>query len=102
MPTLQQWNTHRAKIVAADDADVELMNFSPSGAARPSTVIGPHAIIWLRGNAVTPPVAVTPGRREPFPELPIRQQHGVGIVAAARHRQFEREDVLGLNPGGTS
>ena len=37
------------------------MNFSPSGAVRPSTVIGPHAIIWLSGSAVTPPAAVTPG-----------------------------------------
>ena len=38
-----------------------LMNSSPGGGVRPSTVIGPHAIIWLSGSAETPPAAVTPG-----------------------------------------
>ena len=44
---------------------------------RPSTVIGPHAIIWLSGSAETPPAAVDAGHgREPLPELPIGLEHG--------------------------
>ncbi len=39
-----------------------LMNFSPAGGMRPSTVIGPHANIWLSGSEVTAPAEVTPGR----------------------------------------
>ena len=39
-----------------------LMNFSPAGGTRPSTVIGPQANIWLSGSEVTAPAAVTPGR----------------------------------------
>ena len=34
------------------------MNFSPAGETRPSTVIGPHANIWLSGSEVTAPAAV--------------------------------------------
>jgi len=37
------------------------MNFSPAGATRPSTVIGPQAKNPLIGNDVMPPDAVTPG-----------------------------------------
>ena len=38
-----------------------LMNSSPAGGVRPSTVIGPHANIWLSGSDDTRPDAVTPG-----------------------------------------
>ena len=37
------------------------MNFSPAGGTRPSTLIGPHAIMPLSGSAEMPPAAVTPG-----------------------------------------
>ena len=38
-----------------------LMNASPGCGIRPSTVIGPHAIIWLSGSDDTPPTPTTPG-----------------------------------------
>ena len=75
-----------------------LMNFSPRGGGRPSTVIGPHAIIWLSGSAETPPAAVTPGQRaEPFPELAVGFEHDAAFgILPSRHRQLERQHVDGV------
>ena len=74
------------------------MKVSPGGGVRPSTVIGPHAIIWLSGSDETPPAARDTGKlAEPLPELAIglRGRRAVGVLTTG-HRQLEREDVRGV------
>ena len=79
-----------------------LMNFSPAGGARPSTVIGPHAIIWLSGSAVTPPAAVTPGSASAAPRAAcrFRAPSRRSRVLPAAHRQLERQHVRRIEAGG--
>ena len=76
------------------------MKASPGCGVRPSIVIGPHAIIWLSGSDETPPTADTPGI------APSRVQISRYVSSTAfaspylltGHRQFEREDVGGVEP----
>ena len=77
-----------------------LMKASPGCGVRPSTVIGPHAIIWLSGSDETPPTAVTPGSADSRDQIsPVRVEHGGGVaVLLPGHRQFERQDVGGVEP----
>ena len=81
------------------------MNFSPGGGTRPSTVIGPHAIIWLSGSAETPPGG---GHARQAPRAAPRAAGRLRAPPAAS--AYLRPVIVsssvstpaGLKPGGTS
>ena len=72
-----------------------LMNFSPSGAVRPSTVIGsPRHHLTQRQRGDTPGRGHARQRCEPFPELFVGLQDRVCVVVLpAGHGQLERQHV---------
>ncbi len=73
-----------------------LMNFSPGGGTRPSTVIGPQANIWLSGNEVTAPAAITPGRRSSRCQSLVigSPDRLLVLVLRAAHGEFERQNIV--------
>ena len=60
---LEQRDLHRSEVVAGDDALVDVDERFAGRGVRPSTVIGPHANIWLSGSAETPPDGGHAGQR---------------------------------------
>ena len=79
------------------------MNASPGRGARPSTVIGPHAIIWLNGSDETPPTADTPGSADTRAQMSryvsrtaVPSPYFCPVIVSSSVRTLD-----GLNPGGT-